>query len=168
MKKAQIVKELALSDATTPPPSLIVSADTIVVCKGLIYEKPADRADAFRMLKELSGKTIEAITGTDCYDLPTLTYPAVTIMYRKIDEPSGEYGQVIFDECTLMVMEELTDDLINAYLDAGQGMDHSGALAYQSSGFLLVKSVSGCFYNLIGFPAARFYQEMVRIQDCIA
>jgi septum formation protein len=57
--------------------------------------------------------------------------------------------------------------MIAAYLDTGEGMFYSGALSYQGAGFLLVRGIDGCFYNLKGFPAPRFYQEYAKIAHLI-
>lgn len=130
----------------TSEAKLIVSADTIVVGpEDIIYEKPADKADMVRMLNLFRGQTIKVIT-------------TVTILHRQAtDEPFAEHS---FDETSLMHMANYDDQMINDYLATGQGLDHSGALAYQGSALLLVNSIEGCFYNLIGFPAARFFQEL--------
>ena len=93
-----------------------------------------------------------------------LIYLAVMIIYQSAD---GSFKNVSFDEITEMVMVEMSEALIDSYISRGEGMDHSGALSYQGGAFLLVKSIHGCFYNLIGFPASRFYQELAKIQDLI-
>ena len=148
LRKAQIVHEATMNDSKTP--SLIVSSDTIVVCNNMIYEKPTDRQDAFRMLSELRGNTIQVIT-------------AVSIFYRTIKGMQEH----CFEDITEMFMHNYNDEMINAYLDTGDGVGFSGALAYQSAAFLLVKGINGCFYNLIGFPAPRFYQEFIKISNQI-
>lgn len=147
--KSDAVLEALKNDLVAP--SVIVSADTIVECNGSIYEKPSDRQDAGRMLRELSGNVIRVIT-------------AVFIRYRNAN---GQYETISFDEVTEMSMADLDATLIEAYLEQGQGMDHSAALSYQGAAFLLVSSINGCFYNLIGFPAPRFYKEMTFISHLI-
>ncbi|PJF18685.1 Maf protein [Paramicrosporidium saccamoebae] len=144
-KKAEIVLEMSSGTA-----SLIVCADTIISCNGVIYEKPMDRADAVRILSELGGNTIEVIT-------------AVSFYYRT----AAGYQHCAFEDVTLMHMLPYDDKMIAAYLDTGEGMSYSGALSYQGAGFLLVKGINGCFYNLRGFPAPRFYQEYAKIAHLI-
>lgn len=154
-RKGEIVKELTTADATTAAaaaPAMIVSSDTIVVHAGEIFEKPIDRVDAVRMLARFCGRDIEVIT-------------AVTIFYRTA---AGEYERASFEESAIMHMAEYGQDMIDAVLDTGDGMNHAGALAYQGSALLMVKGITGCHYNLIGFPAPRFYQEMLRIAPLIA
>ncbi len=153
LEKARSVLRATLEDSSKPAPSLIVSADTIVECNGRIYEKPADRADAGRMLRELSGQVLDVVT-------------AVSLAFRVRVSPKpceDDYEWLCFDDYTAMDMEILDEATIEAYLAAGQGMDHSAALSYQGAAFLMVRAVRGCFYNLIGFPAARFYRELTAI-----
>lgn len=151
--KGESVKQATVTATTEDhkAPSMIVSSDTIVVCDGTILEKPVDRADAVRMLAQVSGKDIEVVT-------------AVTIFYRTAP---GQYEKVCFEETSVMHMMEYGMDMIEAYLNTGEGMDHSGALAYQGAAFLMVKSISGCLYSLIGFPAARFHQQVLAIASQI-
>jgi septum formation protein len=116
----------------------------------VIYEKPVNRQDAFRMLSELRGNTIQVIS-------------AVSIFYRT----TSGMRERCFEDITEMHMHEYDDEMINAYLDTDGGVGFSGSLAYQGAAFLMVKGISGCFYNLIGFPAPRFYQEFTKISHQI-
>lgn len=150
LRKGEIVLQNTRNDST--PPSLIVSSDTIVVgSDGEIYEKPIDRQDAVRMLSNLSGTTIKVIT-------------AATIIYRT---GTDTFQTTSFTEITEMHMESYDlatiDAVIEGYIAKGEGLSYSGALSYQGSAFMLVKGITGCFYNLIGFPAPRFYQEITTI-----
>lgn len=149
LMKGKIVRDLTAGDENSP--ALIVSSDTIVVCEEEIFEKPTDRADAIRMLTQVSGRDIEVIT-------------AVTIFYRTAP---GVYGQVSFEEVTVMHMDDYGLDMIEAYLETGEGMGNSGALTYQGASFLMVKGITGCLYSLIGFPAPRFHKEVLKISHLI-
>ncbi|PJF18669.1 hypothetical protein PSACC_01510 [Paramicrosporidium saccamoebae] len=148
LKKAQIVLEKTIDTE----PSLIISSDTIVVCEGAIYEKPMDRNDAVQILSAISGKTVDVIT-------------AVTMFYLQKD---GTYKEVSFDESTEMYMDQYGQDMIDAYLDTGEGMGFSGAFSYQGAAFLMIKGITGCFYNAIGFPVSRFYREFLKISNQVA
>ena len=150
LKKGQIVRDLTINDPIAP--SLIVSSDTVVLCEGQVYEKPVDHADAVRMLLHFRGKTIQPVS-------------AVSILYRVAP---GVYKERSFVEETLMHMEESYDqDMIQAYLETGEGMDMSGAFSYLGAGFLMIKGITGCFYNTIGFPCSRFYKEFAQISEMI-
>jgi septum formation protein len=147
-QKAKIVLEKTIHDAN--PPSLVISSDTIVVCDGIIYEKPMDRTDAVRILTAISGKTVDLVT-------------AVTMLFRKND---GSYEDVSFEETTEMYMEEYGSDMIDAYLNTGESwMGFSGAFSYQSAALLMITGITGCFYNAIGFPCSRFYKEFKKISS---
>lgn len=150
LKKGELVLERTRHDPI--PPSLLVSSDTIVVCDGIIYEKPIDRDDARRMLREISGKTIEVITAVCVYYLPP-SHVAT----------NQEYITVNYTDVTEMYMVDYGDDMIEAYLESGQADDHSGSLSYQGAAFLMVRGIKGCFYSLIGFPAARFHEEVAKL-----
>lgn len=165
-EKGETVLERLLKQPAKSPVSLLVSSDTIVVHKEQIFEKPVDRMDAIRMLRELNGKTVQVFTAVCIFYLASLSENndnhSNLMLTRK------NYEMVSFVEETKMHMANYDDSMIEAFLDQGQGMDHSGGLAYQGAAFLLVNSIDGCFYNLIGFPAARFYQEFKAIAPYIA
>jgi septum formation protein len=151
-EKAAAVLRQCLSDGRGAP-SVVVSADTIVVCDGKIYEKPEDRADARRMISEIAGRSIDVVT-------------AVSVAYRV--SPAAEeasYEWLNFAEHTAMDMIEMDDATIDAYIARGEASDYSCALAYQGGAFILVSAVRGCYYNLVGFPAARFYRELTNVID---
>lgn len=105
------------------------------------------------MPASFSGKTLEVIT-------------VVALAFRtapSAGNPDSPYQWKSFAETTHMYMQPYNDDMIDVCLASGGEADHSEALAYQGAGLLLVQTISGCFYNLIGFPAARFYQEIQAI-----
>jgi len=117
----------------------VIGSDTVVVLDGVIYGKPKDRTDAFRMLKELSGKTHRVLTG-------------VTI---RSDE-----GRESFTTQTGVEFYDLTDEEISLYLDTGEPFDKAGAYGIQGYGALLVKKIDGDYYTVMGFPIAEIYQRL--------
>lgn len=143
--KAELVRDRTMNDARRPV--LIVSSDTIMASEGKIYEKPIDRSDGVRMLREISGKTIQVIT-------------AVTMIYST---RTGGHECHSFHDVSDLIMDHYGLDMINAYLDTGSGMDHSCALALSEECILMVKGIRGCYHNLIGFPATKFYREFLKI-----
>ncbi len=124
--------------------TLIIGADTIVVLRGIIYGKPRDKMDAFRMLTDLAGTTHEVYTG-------------VCLLYVKPDGRSMPYTFYERTEVTLFPMkgEEIAD-----YIATGDPMDKAGAYGIQSICDKFVKGINGDFNNVVGLPVARLYQEL--------
>ncbi len=123
--------------------SLVIAADTIVLLNEKIYGKPVDRNDAIAILKELSGKTHEVITG-------------VSLHWNREHHSFSETTRVWFDN--------LTADEINYYIDTFKPYDKAGAYAIQEwIGVTTIKKVDGCFFNVMGLPMNRLYHEMKRL-----
>ena len=111
---------------------IIVTADTVVVCEGLILGKPKDREDAVAMLKMLSGKTHKVVTG-------------VTLM--------SERRTVTFSETTLVTFDALSDSMIETYVDRYRPFDKAGAYGIQEwIGCVGISGINGCYYNVMGLP----------------
>ena len=118
---------------------LVIAADTVVVREGRILEKPASRADARAMLQSLSAATHEVITG---------------ICLRC------ETQEIIDHESTRVVFSALEDREIDHYLDSGEPYDKAGAYGIQGLAGLFIERVDGCYFNVVGFPIARFYRHL--------
>lgn len=119
--------------------SVVIGCDTVVICGGKVLGKPADEADAIKMLESLSGKTHDVITG-------------VTIgrgcRYRS------------FSVDTKVTFIELGRDEILTYVKSGEPMDKAGAYGIQGKGALLVEKIEGDFFNVVGLPVSRLAEEM--------
>lgn len=128
---------------------LVIGADTIVAIEDRILGKPKDRADAYDMMKLLSGKTHQVYTG-------------VTVV------SSGDTKSNIhtFNECTDVTFYEITDDEISEYLDASlEWSDKAGAYGIQATvGAKFVKEIKGDYNNVVGLPIARLYQVLKEIE----
>ncbi|MDR2469675.1 MAG: Maf-like protein [Tannerella sp.] len=119
---------------------LIITADTVVVLDGEILEKPLDRDDAVRMLKLLSGRVHEVVTGV-----------ALTASVR----------QTAFSTISKVTFGTLTDEEISYYVDTFHPYDKAGAYGIQEwIGYVAVKGIQGSFYNVMGLPVQRLYQEL--------
>jgi septum formation protein len=118
------------------PESIIVAADTIVVLDNAVLEKPADPADAGRMLGRLAGRI-------------HLVHTAVVVA-----PPEGEPARGI--ESTEVRFRALGTDEIERYVATGEPLDKAGAYGIQGYGAALVESVRGCYFNVMGFPVTRF------------
>ena len=119
---------------------LIITADTVVVLGNEVLGKPADLDDARRMLRELSGQTHQVITG-------------VCLMTRE--------RQHSFAVTTDVTFKKLSDEEINYYVEKYQPLDKAGAYGIQEwIGYIGVTSLSGSYFNVMGLPVQRIYNEL--------
>jgi len=112
----------------------VIGADTVVAVNGKILGKPADKDDAFAMLSLLSGKTHSVYTG-------------VTVL--------GSEGDTTFSVETKVKFFNLTETEIREYIETGEPMDKAGAYGIQGKGSLLVESIDGDYFNVVGLPVSR-------------
>ena len=116
---------------------IVIAADTIVVCNGTVLGKPIDEADAFRMLKLLSGKDHQVMTG-------------LTVL-------RGETA-IVCTEVTDIHFRELSDKEIRAYIATGEPMDKAGSYGIQGGAALFAEKMVGDYYNVMGLPVCRLGQ----------
>lgn len=116
---------------------VIVASDTLVALDGRSLGKPEDRDDAVRMLRELSGRGHDVFTGV-CL----------------LDTVSGKCETIV--ERTAIHFVELSDDVIEEYVDSGEPMDKAGAYAIQGGAGRFVDMIDGSFDNVMGFPTEAF------------
>lgn len=121
--------------------SLVIGADTVVICGGIVFGKPKNESDAFDMLKSLSGKSHDVVTGC-------------TIAY------GGKYRT--FSQKTAVRFYNLSDDEIRRYIQTGEPMDKAGAYGIQGYGSLLIEGIDGDYFNVVGLPVARLKREIER------
>lgn len=140
----EIVQSLARQKAEAVagrhPEALILGADTIVVLDGQIMGKPKDRADAKKMIERLQGRSHEVYTGV------AVCCP--------------ETGCFMFAERTVVTVQPVEEQEIEAYLDTKEPYDKAGAYAVQGIFARYIKELKGDFYNVMGLPASRIYQEL--------
>ncbi len=114
----------------------VLGADTVVVVEGRLLGKPADRDEAKSMLRSLSGRTHEVLTG-------------VCILHA---------GQCrTFVERTAVDFKKLSDRELQAYVDSPEPLDKAGAYGIQGSASKFVERIEGCYFNVVGLPIARVY-----------
>lgn len=123
----------ALAVAENSRDSVVIGADTIVVIDGKILGKPKDEADAADMLRTLSGREHDVITGVCITD----------------GEKTEKFAQV-----SRVRFYDLTDDEITAYVATKEPMDKAGAYGIQGRGCVLVESIEGDYFNIVGLPVA--------------
>ncbi|MDI3534243.1 MAG: nucleoside triphosphate pyrophosphatase [Thermosediminibacterales bacterium] len=117
--------------------SLVIGADTIVV-QDKVFGKPENKKDAYWMLKSLTGKPHQVITGLAVIDSET-------------GDKKVEY------EKTVVYMRQISDEEIKAYINTGEPMDKAGAYGIQGLGGLFVEKIDGCFFNVVGLPVSKLY-----------
>ncbi|KAI5055769.1 hypothetical protein GOP47_0029290, partial [Adiantum capillus-veneris] len=128
---------------------LVIGADTVVELDGLILEKPKDEDDAVYMLSRLSGRQHRVFTG-------------VSLIFPSVCDPGLGKPPLVrtFWEETKVDFGHLEREVIEAYVKSREPMDKAGAYGIQGIGGSFVKSVTGCFYNVVGFPLYRFAVEL--------
>ena len=111
--------------------AVVVAADTIVVQDNRILEKPKDEADAAQMLRELSGRTHQVMSG-------------LCVMDRRRMKSQTVVTEVQF--------KELGDREIQAYIRTGEPMDKAGAYGIQGYAAYMVRAIRGSYTNVVGLP----------------
>jgi septum formation protein len=126
-----------------PAGALVLGADTVVVVDDEILGKPRDASDAARMLRLLSGRTHQVITGVCLLRGPQLL---------------GADGQTAFRqsaaEVTFVKFTTLSDQEIEEYVATGEPLDKAGAYAIQGRAGRWVPRIQGCYFNVVGLPLA--------------
>ena len=135
-EKADAYRRIVASD------ELIITADTVVIVGDEILGKPIDEADAVRMLKLLSGRTHQVTTG-------------VCLLTAEKER--------CFDVTTDVTFKALTDEEIHYYVDRYRPFDKAGAYGIQEwIGYIGVTGLNGSYYNVMGLPVQRIYQELTK------
>jgi len=122
---------------------IIITADTIVWCRGKVLGKPVDSEDAVSMLREISGRTHDVITG-------------VSIMTKN--------KNITFTESTKVTFKEMTDSEIHYYVEKYAPYDKAGAYGIQEwIGLAACSHIDGSYFNVVGLPVHRLYAELKKI-----
>ena len=123
---------------------LLITADTVVICGDEVMGKPVNEADACRMLRQLSGRVHHVTTG-------------VCITSRQ--------QQRRFRVTTEVTFKQLSEDEINYYVTKYKPFDKAGAYGIQEwIGFIGCTGLNGSYYNVMGLPVQRIYQELQTIK----
>jgi len=126
--------------------TLVIGADTVVALDGVIMGKPADKEDAVKMLSLLQGKTHQVYTG-------------VSLIFQNT---SGQKEKSFFEK-TDVTFFPMSIGEICSYVETGEPMDKAGAYGIQGRFAAYVEGISGDYYNVVGLPVGRLYQEMKKI-----
>ncbi len=135
------------------PGKVVIGADTVVIDpEGEILGKPLDEADAAHMLRLLSGKTHQVVTGVCLYYQPPK--PSLPEKSSPLSESFAEITDVTF--------YPLSEEEIKDYVATGEPMDKAGAYGIQGAGSVLVEGIRGDFFNVVGLPVARLKRVLSR------
>lgn len=131
-KKAKAVSDLNRG-------RIVIGADTVVVCDNKILGKPASRDNAKEMLRMLSGRSHQVLTGVTITD--------------------GEKTDTFFVSSDVTFFR-LTEEEIISYAESGEPDDKAGAYAIQGKGSLFVEKINGDYFNIVGFPVSQVNKHL--------
>lgn len=135
--KAEAYREVMNED------ELVITADTIVWLEGTVMGKPKDEEDAREMLRRLSGRTHQVVTGV-CLTTTSM--------------------QKTFATVTDVTFSNLTEEEIDYYVTRYRPMDKAGSYGVQEwIGFVGVENLSGSYFNVMGLPIQRLYTELKKL-----
>jgi septum formation protein len=135
----RLAQEKALAVSRNRPQDIVLGADTVVVIDGQILGKPTDPADATRMLRMLSGREHQVITG---------------VCIVASGRPS------LASETTKVTMSEIPEKEIADYVATGEPMDKAGAYAIQGIASRWIPRIEGDYSNVVGLPVALVYRML--------
>ena len=135
----RLAREKGLAVARQRPHDMVLGADTVVVVAGQLLGKPSDTADAERMLRMLSGREHQVITG---------------VCLVASGKPS------VASESTLVTVSEIADKDIAEYVASGEPMDKAGAYAIQGIASRWIPRIEGDYSNVVGLPVALVWRML--------
>ncbi len=119
----------------------VLGADTVVVLDGKILGKPSDRADAFNMIKSLSGRVHSVFTGVCAV---------------------GDGYTMTFAEETLVEFLPLSDEEISDYVNTDEPYDKAGAYGIQGLASRFIRRIEGDYFNVVGLPVSSIYKKILK------
>ncbi|WP_298437621.1 Maf family nucleotide pyrophosphatase [Geobacter sp.] len=137
----RLARDKAVAAAARTEGRFFIGADTIVVCDGEIMGKPADEADAVRMLRKLSGVAHSVITAYAIYD-------------------KARDGLLCKAVVTKVFFKSLRDEEIASYVATGCPMDKAGAYAIQGGAAYMVERIDGSYTNVVGLPLCEVMEDL--------
>ena len=143
-RKGEAVRDLLLAQGRDLSDTVIISSDTVVSIDGQILGKPRDREDAVRMLKLLSGRAHEVVSG-------------ICLIAGDKAEATHEVTKVVFDE--------MDDATIDSYIEKAKPYDKAGAYAIQGLASAYISGIRGDYFNVVGLPVhalCALYRKMFK------
>ena len=122
---------------------ILITSDTIVWLENKALGKPKNKAEAFKMLRSLSGKKHEVIT-------------SISI--------KNKHFQKIISDITEVSFKKLSDEEINYYIDNYKPFDKAGAYGIQEwIGYIAIENLQGSYFNVVGLPVHKLYKELMNL-----
>lgn len=141
---ARVAQAKAMAALASRPDAIVLGADTTVVARGEVLAKPADAADAGRMLRLLSGRTHEVLTGV-CL--------------------SSKHRRLLHVDSTRVRMAQLGDTEIDWYVSTGEPFGKAGGYAVQGLASRFIEGIDGSYSNVVGLPISSVY-ELLKELGC--
>ena len=161
----QYISRKKASAYTIAPDELLITADTIVYLDGEVLGKPADEAEAKVMLRKLSGRTHQVVTGVTLKAFPP--FPSLKGRGDKsfpLGEDLGEVWLYSFSSVSQVTFAELSEEEIDHYVTHYRPLDKAGAYGIQEwIGYIGVTRIEGSYFNVMGLPVQKLYSEMKRL-----
>ena len=144
---------------------LLITADTIVYLEGEVLGKPADEEEAREMLRKLSGKTHQVVTGVTLRTLLNLPVRGRLVEQDSLPLREGRGGSSFsFASVSQVTFAQLSEAEIDHYVTHYRPLDKAGAYGIQEwIGYIGVTSLQGSYFNVMGLPVQRLYSEMKKL-----
>ena len=139
--------ESILKDLGEVRDTLIISSDTIGLLNERVFEKPRSEAQAFEMLRSLSGSTHQIIT-------------SFSIIYMDSRSAKNLHSENVVTEVTFT---DLSDEMISSYIKTGEPKDKAGAYGIQAGAAGFVETISGSYTNVVGLPVAQLRRAIGKL-----
>ena len=134
-RKGEAVRQLLEAEGhPLDDETVIISSDTVVSVDGKILGKPQNREDAYRMLKLLSGRAHQVVSG-------------ISLIGKNVCAATHEVTDVEFDA--------LDEETLDRYLSTNEPYDKAGAYAIQGLASVWISGIRGCYFNVVGLPVHR-------------
>jgi nucleoside triphosphate pyrophosphatase len=147
----RLAREKAIAVWRKRTTDYVLGADTVVIVDGLNLGKPNDAQDAARMLRMLSGRRHEVITGVCLVgaekSAPGPQFPVPSLVDTRL-------------ESTLVEMNEINERAVQDYVSTGEPMDKAGAYAIQGVASRWISRIEGDYFNVVGLPVALVYRML--------
>jgi septum formation protein len=162
----RLAKEKALAVWPTRPQDVVLGADTVVVVENKLLGKPTDAADATRMLRLLSGREHQVITGVCMVRAaagdrgPGAGGAGMGSNSAPARDSDGGLRIKLGHEITVVAIDAISDDEIRDYVASGEPMDKAGAYAIQGIASRWIPRIVGDYGNVVGLPVALVYRML--------